>query len=187
MNRYATLLTGILALQSLSAFADHHMEGEHQQAVNSSVTMYSLNEKGSGSSIGTIEISQMDEGVVLTPNLKGLTPGLHGFHVHENGSCAPATKDGTVTPGGAAGSHLDLRNSKHHDAPWADGHTGDMPALFVDSSGLATHPVFAPNLNLKMMDGKAVIIHEGGDNYSDSPKPLGGGGARVACGIVGGK
>lgn len=29
------------------------------------------------------------------------------------------------------------------------------------------------------------MVHEGGDNYSDDPKPLGGGGARVACGVVG--
>jgi Cu-Zn family superoxide dismutase len=32
--------------------------------------------------------------------------------------------------------------------------------------------------------GKALMIHAGGDNYSDRPAPLGGGGARIACGVI---
>jgi Cu-Zn family superoxide dismutase len=32
--------------------------------------------------------------------------------------------------------------------------------------------------------GKALMIHAGGDNYADQPKPLGGGGDRIACGVI---
>ena len=34
------------------------------------------------------------------------------------------------------------------------------------------------------VSGRALMIHEGGDNYADEPKPLGGGGARIACGVI---
>ncbi len=190
MKRHIVLLAAILALPSLPAMADGHKDG-HKKAGKSgktaSVTVHSLNEQGTGNSIGSIQLKEVTGGIVLTPDLRDLTPGLHGFHVHENGSCEPSTKDGKVTPGGAAGGHLNLDDAKHHAAPWEDGHTGDMPALFVEENGTATHPVFAPGLTMKAVKDKAIIIHAGGDNYSDSPKPLGGGGARVACGVIPGK
>jgi Cu-Zn family superoxide dismutase len=44
--------------------------------------------------------------------------------------------------------------------------------------------IVVPHLSLANISHHALIIHEGGDNYSDSPKSLGGGGVRVACGIV---
>ena len=47
-----------------------------------------------------------------------------------------------------------------------------------------TLPVLAPRLKVSMLQGHALVVHEGGDNYSDLPLPLGGGGARFACGVV---
>jgi Cu-Zn family superoxide dismutase len=44
--------------------------------------------------------------------------------------------------------------------------------------------VIAPNLKLADVKGRAIMIHAGGDNYSDQPAPLGGGGARIACGVI---
>jgi Cu-Zn family superoxide dismutase len=54
----------------------------------------------------------------------------------------------------------------------------------VDSGGNAMTAVIAPNLKLADVKGRAIMIHAGGDNYSDQPAPLGGGGARIACGVV---
>ncbi len=153
-------------------------------ATNIEVDMHKVTKNGTAETIGTVKVDLHDNGIEFTPDLKGLTPGLHGFHVHENGSCEPKKKDAKVVPAGAAGGHLNLLKEKRHEAPWGNGHTGDLPALFVDEKGNAQHPVFAPNLQLEAIKGKAIIIHEGGDNYSDKPKPLGGGGARVACGII---
>ncbi|HEY7773962.1 MAG TPA: superoxide dismutase [Cu-Zn] SodC [Marinagarivorans sp.] len=172
MRNVKCLLAGACMTLSMQAVSD------------TTVTMHLVSEKGVGEAIGTVQISEAKKGIVLTPMLSGLSAGLHGFHVHENGSCEPSTKGGKVTPAGAAGSHLNLNDAKHHGAPWGKGHTGDLPALFVNDDGVAQHPVFAPNLKMKPIDGKALIIHEGGDNYSDTPQPLGGGGARVACGII---
>ena len=173
MRNAKLLLSGVCLTLSMQALSD------------TTVTMHLVNEKGVGEAIGTVNIMQQKDGVVFKPMLSGLSAGLHGFHVHENGSCEPSKKDGKITPAGAAGSHLSPNNAQH-DAPWSQGHTGDLPALFVGDDGVAKHPVFAPNLSMKPIKGKALIVHAGGDNYSDSPKPLGGGGARVACGIIGG-
>jgi hypothetical protein len=54
----------------------------------------------------------------------------------------------------------------------------------VGADGKATLPVLAPRLKVADIKGKSLMIHAGGDNYSDAPAPLGGGGARVACGVV---
>lgn len=55
----------------------------------------------------------------------------------------------------------------------------------MDAEGHATHPVLAPRLkSLADIKGCSIMIHAGGDNHSDEPKPLGGGGARMACGVI---
>jgi Cu-Zn family superoxide dismutase len=64
------------------------------------------------------------------------------------------------------------------------GHAGDLPVLTVAADGTATETVHALRLSVSSVRGRAVVIHEGGDNFSDQPKPLGGGGARIACGVV---
>ena len=87
-------------------------------------------------------------------------------------------------PGLAAGGHYDPANTGKHLGPYAQGHLGDLPALYVDADGTATTPVLAPRLKLEDLAGRSIMIHAGGDNYSDSPKSLGGGGARVACGTI---
>lgn len=149
-----------------------------------SVQMHLVNKSGVGKPIGEVEISENQYGLVFTPALKGLPEGLHGFHVHENPSCQPEKKGDKITPAGAAGGHYDPDNAKKHGAPWGNGHLGDLPSLYVTPDGRATHPVLAPRLEMSDLKGRALMIHEGGDNYSDQPKPLGGGGSRIACGVI---
>lgn len=154
-------------------------------AVELTVPMSKVDAKGTGAAIGNVKIEETQSGLAFYPSLKGLSPGLHGFHVHENPSCAPAMDDGKMVPAKAAGGHLDPASTKRHGTPWGDGHLGDLPALYVAADGTATHPVLASRLRLADVKGRSLMIHAGGDNYSDDPKPLGGGGARAACGVVG--
>jgi Cu-Zn family superoxide dismutase len=126
--------------------------------------------------LGTVTATDTQNGLSLTPNLSGLSPGLHGFHVHQSPFCENG--------GMAAGGHLDPAHTDKHLGPYNDqGHLGDLPALFVDKEGRATLPVLAPRLKLADIQGHSLMIHAGGDNYSDNPK-MGGGGARVACGVI---
>lgn len=153
-------------------------------AADTVVTVLKLNKEGVGTKLGTVSVTETAYGLVFTPNLNGLPKGLHGFHLHENGSCEPAEKKGKMVPGLAAGSHYDPHNTGKHGMPWGDGHLGDLPALYVDRGGKAVTPVLAPRLKKSDLKGRALMIHAGGDNYSDQPKPLGGGGARIACGVI---
>jgi len=155
------------------------------RAATLDVTIRALNADGSiGDVIGTVRFIDRFGGVVIEPNLKGLTPGLHGFHVHQNPSCAASRKNGKLVPGGAAGGHYDPFNTGAHLGPYGKGHLGDLPSLVVGANGVATRPLFAPRVKVPDLRGRSLIIHAGGDNYSDKPKPLGGGGARVACGVI---
>jgi Cu-Zn family superoxide dismutase len=148
------------------------------------VQMSIVDEKGIGKSVGQVVISETPYGVVFSPSLVGLPPGLHGFHVHENPSCEPKEKDGKMVPALAAGGHYDPAATKLHGLPWGDGHLGDLPALFVDAKGNANNPVLAPRLKITDLTGRSLMVHAGGDNHADHPDPLGGGGARMACGVI---
>jgi Cu-Zn family superoxide dismutase len=143
-----------------------------------------IDTKGIGKPAGTVTIKETAEGLELDTNLKGLPPGEHGFHLHENGSCAPADKDGTPTAGQAAGGHYDPEGTKAHKGPGGGGHKGDLPKVEVNPKGTANAKLKVSGLKLADVRGKSLVIHEGGDNYGDTPKPLGGGGARIACGVV---
>lgn len=149
-----------------------------------SIPMNLVDAQGGSAAIGTVTVSESAHGLVFTPALKDLAPGLHGFHVHENPSCAPKEKDGKPVAALAAGGHFDPAGSKRHGAPWGDGHLGDLPALYVDAAGGASNPVLAPRLKMADLKGRSLMIHAGGDNHADHPAPLGGGGPRVACGVI---
>jgi Cu-Zn family superoxide dismutase len=142
---------------------------------------------GPGAAVGSVNIADSPAGAVVKTALKGLPPGPHGFHIHENGSCAPSTPAGAAQPvaAGGAGGHFDPQKAGKHEGPQGAGHLGDLPALTAAADGAATATLTAPHIkDVAGLRGKAVVVHAGGDNYSDQPAPLGGGGARFACGVL---
>ncbi|WP_263262758.1 superoxide dismutase [Cu-Zn] SodC [Pseudomonas sp. RIT-PI-S] len=155
------------------------------QAASKTVALNLAGPEGTLQGVGEVKVEETPYGLLFTPDLKGLPAGVHGFHVHQNGSCAPAMKDGKMSPAEAAGGHMDPAKTGKHLGPYADGHLGDLPAIYVNADGTATYPVLAPRLKtLAEVEGHALMIHAGGDNHADMPQPLGGGGARVACGVL---
>jgi Cu-Zn family superoxide dismutase len=134
-------------------------------------------DSGVGPSVGTVYFQETQYGLLIIPHLHDLPPGLHGFHVHQHSSCAQK--------GMAAGDHLDPRLTKKHLGPYAQGHLGDLPVLYVEADGTATTPVLAPRIKrITDLSHHALMIHAGGDNYADLPEKNGGGGARIACGVI---
>ncbi len=153
-------------------------------AANSTVTIHRIDANGIGEVIGSVKITETAKGILLAPKLKGLTAGAHGFHIHEKPDCGAGIKDGKPVAGLAAGGHYDPSSTKKHAGPAGRGHLGDLPVLVVSADGSATQPVTVGRLKLGDVRNRSLMIHEGGDNYSDDPKPLGGGGGRVACGVI---
>jgi Cu-Zn family superoxide dismutase len=177
-----SLLSFVGSIGLLSAAPASAAPGESGKPITVSVNLVSAD--GVGKSVGTINIRPGKDGVVLLPKLKDLPPGEHGFHLHENPSCDPGMKDGKKSAAEAAGGHFDPGATKAHKGPEGGGHKGDLPKLVVAQNGAATQKMEVKGMALADFHGKTLMIHAGGDNYSDAPKPLGGGGERIACGVV---
>lgn len=174
------MLTACLGL-TLSACSTTPLENNHAQT--QTIAVNAVSPEGIGAKIGTIRFHDSSQGLVIQTDLKDLPSGFHGFHIHEKGSCEPAEKDGKIGAAIAAGGHFNPTQAPQHGTP-NDGHLGDLPVLNVDSNGVAKTTVVAPRLSLNQVQGLAIMVHAGGDNYSDHPKPLGGGGDRIACGVI---
>ncbi|GBF07519.1 superoxide dismutase, sodC [Deinococcus aerius] len=143
-----------------------------------------------GQVLGTATFRQMDMGVQVTVEARGLTPGQHGMHVHEYGRCAPGVDPATntVVPFGAAGGHFDPGMSKNHDDPQAPnkyGHGGDAPMLTVGADGVGRATFMSQKFSLTGMNGvlnRSLVIHANPDDYKTDP--AGKSGTRVQCGVI---
>jgi superoxide dismutase, Cu-Zn family len=147
------------------------------------VDIHRISDTGVGDKIGSVVMRESEGGLTLQVTVTGLPKGQRGFHLHEKGDCGPAAKDGKLTAGMAAGEHYDPENTKSHKGPDGTGHKGDLPALRADEKGNVKQTVAAPRLKLADTLGRTLVIHEGGDNYTDEPES-GGGQGRIACGVV---
>jgi Cu-Zn family superoxide dismutase len=151
-------------------------------AQQETVDINRISKDGVGNKIGTVVLSEGKNGTSFKISVKGLPAAQRGFHVHEKGDCSPGMKDGKMEAGIAAGEHYDPEGHKSHKGPKGKGHKGDLPLLNGNASGIE-QTVAAPRLKLADIKGRSLVIHEGGDNYSDNPEN-GGGKGRVACGVI---
>jgi superoxide dismutase, Cu-Zn family len=134
-----------------------------------------------GTQVGTVDIAESPNGVLLRAVLTGLPEGEHGFHIHQIGKCTPDF--------GAAGGHLAGAATKHGFDVEGGPHAGDMPDLIVPSSGELTVEVFVPGVSfhggkapLFDDDGSAIVIHADPDD--NTSQPSGNAGQRIACGVI---
>ena len=128
---------------------------------------------------GTVTFTQKGDKVTVVAKVSGLSPGSHGFHIHEKGDCSSGD-------GMSAGGHFNPTGKPHGDPNAPDHHAGDMPMLIADASGNAslTAELSPMTVGAGTTDiiGKAVIVHKDPDDYKT--QPTGNSGARVACGII---
>ena len=148
------------------------------------VDMHKVSATGVGEEAGTVKAKDTDKGLELHVQLEGLTPGEHGFHLHQNPSCEPGLKDGVMAAAIGAGGHFDPAATQRHEGPMGNGHQGDLPVLVADAAGKVNLQVVAPRLKASDLIGHSFVVHAGPDNYADTPKPLGGGGGRFLCGVT---
>ncbi len=128
---------------------------------------------------GTVHFTKVDGGVRVVAEVTGLTPGLHGFHVHEFG-------DATSPDGSAAGGHFNPGEAPHGGHDSAERHAGDFGNLEADSSGRARLDRVDPMLKLAgphSIIGRGLIVHAAPDDLKS--QPTGNAGGRVACGVIG--
>ena len=131
--------------------------------------------------LGRLTLTEGEGGIAIAGRLTGLAPGEHGMHLHAIGRCDPPSF-------ASAGSHWNPSERQHGSANPQGPHAGDLPNLAVgaDSSGTVEGTTAAGSLfgdrPLLDVDGAALIVHAGRDDYSSQPS--GGAGDPVACGVV---
>lgn len=155
-----------------------------QQPVSVTAEMYKVSMEEDPYMCGTVTFTDIPDGVEISVDLIGLPAGEHGFHVHTNPDCSPMDSNGTMQAAGAAGGHYDPELTGKHLGPEGGGHKGDLPVLVVADDGTSKQVMTVKGVTATEFLNRSLMIHAGGDNYSDVPVPLGGGGARIGCGII---
>ncbi|MGD1044432.1 MAG: superoxide dismutase family protein [Bacteroidota bacterium] len=128
---------------------------------------------------GVVTFEKVDKGIHVVANLTGLTPGKHGFHIHEFG-------DISSDDGSSAGGHFNPTGMPHSMPMSEKRHAGDMGNVEADAEGNAhldyTDPVMKLNGKYSII-GHAVIVHEKEDDFKT--QPTGNAGARIGYGVIG--
>ncbi|MCL2877265.1 MAG: superoxide dismutase family protein [Acidobacteria bacterium] len=125
---------------------------------------------------GKVAFQQEAHGIRLIAEVSGLTPGSHGFHVHEKGDCS-------APDASSAGGHFNPHGAAHGKP--GEGHAGDLPALEADADGNARLNVLLTSLEITGEHGilgRGLIIHADPDDYVS--QPTGNAGVRVACAVI---
>ena len=127
---------------------------------------------------GTVSLTQEPGGVRIVAELAGLTPGEHGFHIHETGDCSAADA-------ATAGAHFDPAGSPHGSPDGPVRHVGDLGNITADASGNARFERLDTRISLEgdhSVIGRAIVVDTGADDMSS--QPAGNGGPRAACGVI---
>ncbi len=128
---------------------------------------------------GVVSFAKDGNGVRITANIEGLSPGPHGFHIHEFGDCSSPDAS-------SAGGHFNPTDMPHAGPKAEKRHVGDLGNLEADKNGLARLEWTDNILSFegpKSIIGRSVIVHAQADDFKT--QPTGGSGARVACGVIG--
>lgn len=129
---------------------------------------------------GTVKFVQEGDVVKVSGTVNGLKPGAeHGFHIHEKGDC-------TSGDGMSTGGHFNPGAKPHGHHGMGEHHTGDLPSLKADTSGVATFSFESRTIRLGStandIVGKGLIVHRDPDDYST--QPTGNAGPRLACAVI---
>jgi superoxide dismutase, Cu-Zn family len=128
---------------------------------------------------GTITFTKVDGGTRIQAEITGLTPGKHGFHIHEFG-------DASSPDGMSAGGHYNPKKMVHGDpSKTAPRHLGDLGNIEADKSGKAVFDLVDPDLPLSgayAIIGHGIVVHEKPDDFG---QPTGNAGGRLAVGVIG--
>ena len=131
---------------------------------------------------GTILLMQAPgTATLIKGTISGLTPGKHGFHIHEFGDMSDGCK--------SMGAHYNPDGVDHGDLK--QGHVGDLENVVANDSGVATFSITAPRVDLlgdRSVIGRGLVIHEDEDDLgkggdAESLK-TGNAGERLACGVI---
>jgi superoxide dismutase, Cu-Zn family len=178
MNLFPVSLIALIFLPLTSSIALAQATTEKPSAPLKAIAVLHPTEGNKVS--GTVTFTEVADGVQVHAELTGLTPGKHGFHVHEFGDCSAADAS-------SAGAHFNPTNQPHAAPDATARHVGDMGNIEADTSGAAKLDYLDHSMSLANDDrsiiGRSVVVHAKTDDLKS--QPAGDSGARVACGVIG--
>lgn len=168
MNKRLALAAGCVLLASCS-----HM------SLRSPAATASLAPTKNNQVAGTVSFVQRGNTVTVEARVTGLSPGLHGFHIHEKGDCRAADAS-------SAGGHFNPGGVPHAGPDSATRHAGDLGNITADANGTAVYKAQVTGISLGAGEdsiiGRAVIVHANADDLKT--QPAGNAGPRLACGLI---
>jgi Cu-Zn family superoxide dismutase len=127
---------------------------------------------------GTVRFEKEGDGVRVLANIFGLSPGQHGFHIHEKGDCS-------APDASSAGGHFNPSGEPHAARDATSRHAGDLGNLVAGADGHALHDFLDTGISLSgatSIVGRAVVVHAGRDDLKTQPSGVAG--ARGAGGVI---
>lgn len=164
-----------MALLAIPGTADHHEKAKHDVDMPKDGVVVLLPTQGNDVR-GVLTLKQQEDGVHVTGEVMGLTPGEHGFHIHEYG-------DLRDPEGKSAGGHFNPHGTKHGGPDDKERHPGDLGNITANEDGVAKVDAMAEGLKLHFVLGRSFVVHAGRDDLKSQPS--GDAGPRVAVGIIG--
>ena len=180
MNFLKVSFTGLVLASFAALIALAQTPAAKPSASSKAIAVIYPSKSGSADVRGTVTFTPVADGVQVHAELTGLTPGKHGFHIHEFGDCSAADAS-------SAGAHFNPTNQPHAGPDAAARHEGDMGNVEADASGNAKldyvdHQISLAN-DAKSAIGRSVVVHAKPDDLKTQPS--GDAGGRVACGVIG--
>ncbi len=172
------LLTPSFADDPKPAASDSHSKESHAHAAEVEMPTHGvavlMPTKGNKVR-GSLRLTQKGDSLRINGKVSNLTPGEHGFHIHQFG-------DMRGTDGTAAGGHFNPEGHEH-GAPGTHSHAGDLGNIVANEDGVAEVDVTTTGTALHFILGRTFVVHAGKDDLKSQPS--GDAGARVALGIIG--
>src|SRR5206468_10865272 len=177
MNAFRALLVVLTFLSFLGFIA----QAQPEEKSSAPLRAIALLHPTAGNKLsGTVTFTPVADGVQVRAEITGLTPGKHGFHVHEFGDCSAADAS-------SAGAHFNPTNQPHAGPEATARHEGDMGNVEADASGNAKLDYVDHQISLasdaKSAIGRSVVVHAKPDDLKTQPS--GDAGGRIACGVIG--
>lgn len=127
---------------------------------------------------GRVTFTQDGNGIHVHAEISGLTPGEHGFHIHEFGVWSENGMD--------SGGHFNPSNAPHAAPHSTKRHVGDLGNITANANGNATYDLDDTTLSFHgahSIIGRGLVVHEKVDDLKT--QPTGNAGGRLAVGVVG--